>query len=222
MKLISAIWILLLVLTGCARPEAESAPDFLIRVGSSIMTPAEFDRAFEVCKTSYDYEQLDAPEALKAAKLRFLREMIEQLTLTERARELQLTISDAELGTAVKEMQSGYPEGEFKKSLLESALSYRAWRDGLRTRMLMEKVVRKDLAETLPLSPQEIEAFRVAQKTGKKTKDRAAAEAPDDPVVEAHLRREKTEASYPGWVETLRKRYTVQINRERLEELLNS
>lgn len=188
-----------MLLSGC--PESATGPpepEFLIRVGETTLSHTEFNRAFDIHKMAYDYDRIDDPATLQEMKRQFLKQMTEQVLLRERARDMGLTISDTELNAAVRSFQAGYPEGEFEKALLESAISFENWKEGVRTRLLIEKVVQADLAEKVSVTSEEIEA--------------AASEGMDPDMVRERLRRQKAEASYAPWVENLQKIYTIEIS----------
>jgi hypothetical protein len=170
-------------------------------VGETGVSPAAFREAFEIAKTAYVHEDIVRPEVLRTARSRFVRQMVDRLVLLERARELGLRIPDAELERAVDAARTGYPEGAFERTLLESAISFETWKEELRIRLLMERTVETDLAARVSVTEAEVEAFLRTE------------EAPEDPEeAERMLRRDKVEATYETWLTELRDRYPVEIN----------
>jgi hypothetical protein len=195
--------VLLFGAAGCdfvAKPEPE-APAPWVRVGETRLSQTDFQRAFEIYKTAYVHEDITRPEVLAGARRDFVRQMVERLTLLERARELGLSIPDPDLETAVTAATTGYGEGEFEDMLLESAIAFDTWKSELRTRLLMERTVEADLAARVSVTAEELEAYL------------QTPEAPQAPgEAERRLRRRKVEAAYGPWLDGLQERYTVEIN----------
>jgi hypothetical protein len=198
---------------GCtdagSRNEKEPAP--LIRVGDVTIGAGEFNRAFEMAMTAYPYEIVKQPRALRAARELVLRELVERAVLAARARELAIEVTPAELSDAIARIRKGYPEGAFEQTLLESAVSYEAWKAALRRRLLMEKVVTRELESRISATDAEIRAYYRDHYAG-------GAEPPADlhpdirKAIARRLRAEKMETAYGAWLENLKKTYPIEID----------
>jgi hypothetical protein len=111
-----------------------------------------------------------------------------------------------------------YPEDEFEQMLLESAIPFALWRDRLRVRLLMEKVVDRELVQPVEIT------HRILKRTTapmKKTWPPMMKKPPDmdlNRYIVEQIRREKVEAAYPQWMDGLRKQYAVEINWELWEQ----
>jgi hypothetical protein len=203
----------LLVLAGCSGAKDTSQQDnVLIRSGQQTVTMAQFERAFSVARIAYSDDPAVKPQVLRNARLRLLHQMTEEVVVLRRAKELGIVLDDRELEDAIRKIKKDYPEGEFKEMLLESAVPYSLWKDRLRVRLLMQKVVKRDLVPTLNITAQEIEKYY------KEHEDEFAVEDDELPNADLkrrmleRLRRQKEEAAYPQWIDGLRKRYGVKIN----------
>jgi hypothetical protein len=82
-------------LAGCADSGPEPSDEYLIRVGDSIMTVVDFNRALELAKTAYPHNALKDPVVLKTLQFRLLSQLTEEVMLLERAKEMSITVSDA-------------------------------------------------------------------------------------------------------------------------------
>ncbi len=206
---------------GCPNIQLEHNDDFLIRVNNRLISVDDFNNAFENIISAYPQSALQKPEIIKSAKLRLLNEMAEELMLLERAESLQIRVSDTEFEAALTKIQQDYPEGVFDQMLLEYAVSYRFWKKRLKSRLLMEKVVARELGELVEISSEEISAH---YKTYYEGKDRSVVSddgpANIDEVIVQHLRREKVEKAYHSWLKKLRDMYTIEINKERWDKIL--
>ena len=89
-------------------------------------------------------------------RLRILNQLTERLILMERARELNLQISDEQLEEVIASIKADYPKGEFDQVLLEQAVSFQQWKNDLRIRLLMVKVVDHELEPRIHITPEEI------------------------------------------------------------------
>ena len=203
-------------LSGCSKPQQVGSDAILIKVGTSTMSPLDFNLAFELHKTAYDPDTELNPEEIKTARVLFLQQMVERMTLLERAKELRLKVTPKELKDAVEKLTANYPAGEFEKALLESSISFETWRKELSDRLLMQKVVEEDLKKTIAVSSHEItEKLAVQQHS-----DQSGA-AVDEVRVMEQLKSEKAESVYPQWIQRLQEKYTLEINKEKWNEILN-
>ena len=207
----------------------------LISVGQSIVTTLDFNRAFEIAKAAYsDFAQMDAG-IQRQIQMQVLNQLKEELILRERARELQISISDQELQQAVAEIRNDFPAREFEDSLLKQAISYQLWVDRLRMRLLMQKVVAQELLGQLAITQEEIAAYyqanfgaesaRATIQADRQTDDQAEIRTrarPDMEKMLQNLRRAKTEAAYPDWIKKLQEKYTVEVNRTQWNRLVGS
>ena len=61
--------------------------------------------------------------------------------MLQRARELLLTIGDAELEARIEEIKKDYGDDGFDALFGNGGINYTSWRQALRKRMLLEKVM---------------------------------------------------------------------------------
>jgi hypothetical protein len=98
--------------------------------------------------------------------------MTEELVIDRRAGELGIQLDDAELEAAIQEIKKDYPEDEFEQMLLESAIPFSLWKDRLRVRLLMEKVVDRELVQPVEITTQDIEDYYSAHEADLATNDK--------------------------------------------------
>ncbi|MFW5854747.1 MAG: SurA N-terminal domain-containing protein [Thermodesulfobacteriota bacterium] len=220
MKRMFALFMTVGCLAGCYDPKTHEEETYLVQVGETTLTTHDYRKALEIHKTAYDYgDAFKDPAVVREAKLQILKEMIERMTLLERARELGLQVDKTELEAAVQEVQKGYPEGAFEEVLLESAVSFESWKKELSDRLLLEKVIQRDLAEGILISEEAVQAY-IDTHHIKIDPPSDARRAEVDQEVRDHLRREKVETAYPVWVEKLQKKYTIEINESDWQEIV--
>jgi len=218
-------------LAGCADSVVDSsfgrADEYLIKIENKVVTVLDFNKALEITKTAYPHNVIRDPASFKEARLRLLNQMIEEMILQKKAEELNIRISDSEVEKAIANIKRDYPEGVFEQTFLEHAVSYNSWKKGLKIRLLMEKVVAKELGEQITITPEDISKYYGEHYKGNSLKS-DLKERPDDingdinEMIIKHIRREKTENVYKSWIENLKKKHTIEINKTQWEKIINS
>ena len=214
---------LLFSLLSCGNSGSDLGNEVLIRAGDRVVTTLDFNEAFEIAKTAYSHNIREQPEELRKAQLRVLDQLIVELVLLKRAEELGISVSDAELKKAVDRIKKDYPEGEFEEALLEFAVSYESWESGLKTRLIMEKVIDEELKNRITITPEDIAEYYKKNYQGK-------ASEPDSPqgtedineAIVRQLRSNKAEKNYNTWIEDLKIKYAIKINKEQWKKITGS
>lgn len=159
-RTIAAGFILLFIGFGCSNQGEKSAQDqVVIRVDSHVLTLAEFNEYFEPVGLSSESEGGQDNKAVREARISFLLQLVEEMIIIRRAEELHLSISPEELDEAVREIQKDYPQAGFEDMFLKQAISFEAWKERLRKRLLVEKVMRKELLKEDSVSIAEIRDY---------------------------------------------------------------
>lgn len=205
----------LISLWGCGPSGSEPTEDYLIRVGERKVTVREFLQAFELAQTAYPGSLAQDPAGLKEARTQLLNEMATELVLFKRAGELGLSVSDAEFEAAVDAVKSDYPPGVFEQTLIESAVSFDAWKHRLRSRLLMDKLVDAELRGQIAISPEDVAGYYDQHFRGKA----AGADSGEKfqrlkEIIVADLQRQKIEDAFGAWIARLKEKYPVEVNRE--------
>ncbi|MEW5734387.1 MAG: SurA N-terminal domain-containing protein [Thermodesulfobacteriota bacterium] len=206
---------------GCSKEEKKPEPVCLVQVGQSCMTRTQFDALFGTAASGLTAQELSDEKARAAAKERYLECVAEEMLVLERARELSVTVSEKELDKAVSDIAEDYPDNTFLSMFTEQAISFSTWREALRRRLIMDKVIFRELTS---------EGRRIQAKEG-----RIAAGAPG-PYTETELlepaasgpqaltpdsqtiteSEQEIEEEYSAWLEKLKARYPVVVRKELL------
>jgi len=206
-----------IILSGCSGTEPVQSDEYLIKIDGSVLTVLDFQRAFETVKSAYPHN-LTNGSVYREVKQQLLTQMIEELIVIQRAKELNITVTDIELGHAVEKIKRDYPEDEFEQMLLEYAISYKLWEKGLRTRLLMEKVITEDLKNKITVTPDDLSKFY-----SEKLKDGTGVSSNKTAVEIAvkNLRDAKAESAYKTWINDLQNKYKIEINKRQWEKLIS-
>ncbi len=226
LKKIITLAVLLLtvcVLTSCPKPEPKDQDEYLIRVGQRVVTVLDFHKAFEIAEAAFPHNVLQDSSVLKEAKKRLLNQMTEEMVLLERAKELGVSILESELDKNIAQIKSDYPEGVFEELLLEYAVSYESWKKGLKTRMLIEKLIEKELSARIVITADDISRYYEEYYKASNVKPDLANRSKDlNEKIVKHLRRKKIEEIYKSWIEEIHKRFHIEINEKQWDKILSS
>jgi len=210
-------------LAGCADSESKYRDEYFIRVGDSVITVLDFNRAFEIVKAFYSHGAMQQPDAVKEARLRFVKQMTEEMILRERAKDIGIKITDEEVKQAVEDIKQDYPENVFDQILLEYAVSYQLWEKGLETRLLMEKVIAKELGDQIVATPDDVSKYYEAHhKNDELTPDKKEVSKDINETIIRNLRRKKIEQAYKPWIKELQKKYIIEINKVQWKKIIGS
>lgn len=209
----------LVLLCHCSRSAQDD--EYLIHVGNGSVTVSEFKQAVQSAAEEVfpGDEEVNIP-AQTDLRVRVLNQLTEELMIKERARELAISVNDEELQRAVTEIKADYPDDTFEKTLLENAVSFQAWKKKLATRLLIDKVVERELVDKVEITSQDMADYFQDHYPDGVPEGQNAGEI--NQKIVRHLRRQKAEEMYQAWIENLRKNYPVQINQKRWNLLSKS
>jgi len=215
--------VLIFSLSACEKKEADLGKEILIRVADRTMTVFEFNNAFEITKIAYENDIKEQPEEIQKARIRLLNQLTVEMILLERAEELRISVAEAELEQAVSAIKSDYPEGEFEKTLLEFAVSYDSWKDRLRNRLIMEKVIEEELKNRITITAEDISDYYQKNYQGRQAESGTGQSSEDiNEAIVKQLRRQKAEDAYNTWLATLKAQYEIEVNRVQWEKITGS
>jgi len=208
-----ALLLIAIIVTGCAEPGADRPEEYLIRVADRLVSVEDFDKAFENVKSAYPLSDMQNPATLNKARLRLLNQMTEEMLILKRAEDLHIDISKSDLNKALADIKREYPDGVFDQLLLEKAVSYRFWKERLKIRLIMEKVVARELGGRITITAKDISNYYKKHYPKERFESGARDKANNlNETIIKQLRREKTEKAYSSWLNELQKKYPIEIN----------
>ena len=220
-KFVSFICILWVgvTLVGCSDVDHKQKDEYFIKVGNKTISVADFNKAFEIAKNTYPQNSIEQPEVIREIRWRLVQQMTEEMILLQRAEELGVTVKDSEVEKTLEEFKKDYPDNVFQEILLEYAIPYRSWREGLKTRLLMQKVIAKELGDKIEITNDDISTYYEEHFKDDDTSS-DVKEVPEDinNIIKNILRKEKMEKAYASWIEKLKNNYAVEINKKELEK----
>lgn len=219
MFLICFLWVAN-TLIGCSDLEYKQSDKYFIKVGDRTITVADFNKAFEIAKNAYSHNRIQRPDVIRKARLRLIQQMTEEMILQERAEELGITVTDSQVEKALRDIKKDYPDNVFQEILLEYAIPYQSWRERLKTRLLLEKVITQELGDKIEITNDDISKYYEEHFKNDNTSPDVKEESKDiNDIIIKILRKEKTEKAYTSWIIKLKKKYAVVINKKELETM---
>lgn len=201
---------------GCTQTKPED--DYLIKVGDTKVMVAEYQHAFEMaCEEAFPGEDEIEINLLNDLRMRVMNQLVEELIIGQRAKILGLRVSEEELEESVASIKADYPDDTFESTLLENAVSWAEWKHKLATRILIEKVIEKELVDKVQITSDDVATYFSTHFPNGAPED---ADGIRRRII-THLRRQKAEEEYKGWMEGLRHAYPAEIHQERWNHLIN-
>jgi hypothetical protein len=207
------------MLPGCSDSKTKHDNEYLVKVGDKVITVLDFNMALEIAKTAYSHNAMKDPKIAKAVRLRLYNQMVEELLLKNKAAELNINISDMELENAVSDIKSDFPDGTFEQTLLENAVSYDVWRERIKIRLLMEKIISNELENKIVITPEDIAKYYEENYKGKEIKPATENRELNEMIIKS-LRKKKTEELYTIWIDKIKSQYQIEKNSIEWERIL--
>lgn len=217
---LAMIMLVVFFLAGCGNDQEGGGNDYLLKIGDQTVTRTDYEEALEIAKTAYPYEALQDADTIRGIKTRLLKQLTEELIISTRARETGLSVSEAELDAAITAIQADYPEGAFEQTLFENAVSFAVWKKRLAARLLVEKVIRRELMEKVEVTPAAVRAYYKEHQQD--TADMDPLDSRNNVIVVKRLRRAEARKQYPEWIRKLQGEYRVELNTQIWERLLQT
>ncbi|MBU2026163.1 MAG: peptidylprolyl isomerase [Proteobacteria bacterium] len=149
--------VLLLALSSC-RCQEQLPPDYLVALvnGERINLSEYQARLAEETALVKSAPPLNAGE-MASLKEEVLDRLIEQKIMVQRAGMLSLTVGEAELASRIEEIKRDYNGEQFDRLFGAGGISYAGWKEALRKRALLEKLIAVEVNEKISVTDDEAE-----------------------------------------------------------------
>lgn len=214
----AGLFAVVMLLLGCPDRNAEYKGQFLLKAGGSVITVGDYIDALEVAKVAYAHSELKQSDTFRKLQLRIFSQLAEEIIVMEIAREKNITITDAELTAGITDVKKDYPEGVFEEMLLENAITYDLWKKTLYRRLLMEKVLDRELALQIEITPEIIEEYYKKHKQPVDAESEIDSETKYSRLIKK-IRLEKKQENYQNWIEEKKKDYSIEVNEKVWEKI---
>ena len=211
---IASLWVLGCI--GCS--QEQGGESYLIRIKQVSLSLSEFKQAVEAAsEEAFPGERNLSDEVMDDLRLRVLNQLGEELMITAFATDHGIVVTDAELENAVADIKADYPDGTFEETLLENAVSFDYWKKKMATRLLVKKVIEKELVDKVQITTDDVATYYKKHYPEGVSADEDADEI--NRRIVNHLRQQKAEVDYKEWIDQLRQTYPLDINKKIWERL---
>jgi peptidyl-prolyl cis-trans isomerase SurA len=155
-------FLVLTALAACAlaaacKKEAAPGPDVWAVVNGKNIMREDVEKAYR-SRVNSDAPNPSQEEAL-SLKLNILDQLINSEILLERASQLNLVASDAEVEDKFTESKSPYTEEEFQKKLQDSGLTVDDLKSDIRRQLSIEKLLNREVVSKISVTDQDMADF---------------------------------------------------------------
>jgi len=88
-----------------------------------------------------------------------LQRVIDTCLIFEYGESNGISLTEAEITTALKELENDYPKAIFKEMLLQRFIDYQDWQEDFRRQVLMRKIVSSVLEDVTPVTVEDIKRY---------------------------------------------------------------
>lgn len=149
----------LLILSACSR---SVSPDVAATVNDKPITYADLDKQFAF--QFADATQRSSDDQMTFQKLEFLRVLIDNEIMLQRAEKSSLLATDADIEAKLNEMKAPYTQEEFQKQLSARKMTVDDFKAQIRRELSIEKLFNKEIRSLINISDQDIKDYYNANK----------------------------------------------------------
>lgn len=217
LRRIILVLLLVTVIIGCGfKGNGASDKQYLLRSGDQTVSIQDYKDALAIMEAAYPHEALNDAKVVTVLKTRLLKQMTEEILLSRQAQEDGITVSDVDVENEFKAVKGEYPKDAFDKIIVERAIPLDAWKKRLKIKILIDKIINKELVATVKLTPEEVKTYyyQSIRDSNKGMNSEGSSLEKINPAFVKQLRREKALQTYPQWIDQLQKKYTVEFNQK--------
>lgn len=149
----------LVFLAACSR---SVSPDVAATVNDKPITYADLDKQFGF--QFADATQRSSDDQMTFQKLEFLRVLIDNEIMLQRAEKSSLLATDADVEAKLNEMKAPYTQEEFQKQLTARKMTVDDFKAQIRRELSIEKLFNKEIRSLINISDQDIKDYYNANK----------------------------------------------------------
>ncbi|MGH9772107.1 MAG: SurA N-terminal domain-containing protein [Candidatus Acidiferrales bacterium] len=155
--ILAIVAIVACALAASCKKEAAPGPDVWAVVNGKNIMREDVEKAYR-SRVNADAPDPSQEEAL-SLKMNILDQLINSEILLERANQLNLVASDAEVEDKFTASKSPYTEEEFRKKLQEAGLTVDDLKSDLRRQLSIEKVLNREVVAKISVTDQDVADF---------------------------------------------------------------
>lgn len=141
--------------TGCSHQDSDH--DVMAKINGYKITRAEVDKAYQ--RQIAGAPQKPLPEQERAMRLQLLQQVINIQLYLQKAERLGVLATDEEVESRVSQDKAPYTKEEFTKKLQDMGYTEDEYRQEIRRRMTIDKLLNKEIGSKITISDSDIQNF---------------------------------------------------------------
>ncbi|MDH3973389.1 MAG: peptidylprolyl isomerase [Deltaproteobacteria bacterium] len=156
----SLLFIGILLLGGCKGKAPREEEKALAKVGMNVITLTEFEESFSSTGKRYASNYpMDRKNSLKL-KAAYLNQLIEEKLIMAEAEKMKINVGMEEIDATIAELKKNYgDDNSFKKVFIDEHLDLAVWREKVKKKLLVEKVIYRTVSSKVDISDEEIKDY---------------------------------------------------------------
>lgn len=147
-----------LLIFACGK-KVEEKKEILVSVGGNKVSVEEFQKAYASASRESARFPVNRKTALKL-KIAFLNQLIEEMLILSEAERLGLSVGKEEVDVAISDVKKDYAdEKTFKQMLINEYINFDRWRDKIKKRLLIEKVISHSVSSQINITDEDIQSY---------------------------------------------------------------
>lgn len=163
---LKTLFILLSIALAACTSRVEEEKVLLAQVGNDKIYLETFEEEFSYVRSRYGSSYpLDKEAALKL-KAAYLKQMIDEKLILLESKRLGITVGTEEVDAAVSEIRKNYSdEKSFETMLIKEYINFDNWKDKIKKKLIIDKVIARAILSKIDISSEEIEAYYIRRQT---------------------------------------------------------
>lgn len=155
-RILTLLLFLICLSVGCSsEPVVEEVPPLIV-INDQEISKADFLVDFE--QSLQKDQQLSGIEREELQRS-FLVQLIDRELIHGEARRLNISLTEADVETALQGYRQDYPGTSFEEMLDERGLTLQAWREELKESLIMEKLLEQAVYSRVAVTDEEVSAY---------------------------------------------------------------
>ena len=155
---LAALSILLFAAGGCSS-SSKHEEQVLITLDKEIITLSEFEEAFRMSDRYNSSRPQDKKNDFPLRAV-FLKQMIEEKLILMEGKKLGISVGTEEIDATISEVKKNYGDDKsFEKVFINEHINIDKWREKIKKKLLIEKVIAREVSAHVEISEKDIEEF---------------------------------------------------------------
>jgi peptidyl-prolyl cis-trans isomerase C len=157
---LKTLFILLAFTLAACTSKVEEEKVLFAQVGNGKIYLETFEAEFSFVRSRYGASYPIDKDAVLKLKAAYLRQMIDEKLILLEGKRLGITVGAEEVDAAVSEIRKNYSDAKsFETMLTKEYINFDNWKDKIKKKRLIDKVITRAISSKIHISSEEVEAY---------------------------------------------------------------